>query len=194
MKFLKRGWFPLLLGVIVGLVAGLALQKAQTPKYTSSSLVQVTDTGVGATTTATGTRTSGPVNMDTESSLVKSTTVRTESLKLIGKKDPLLLKSKNPLTTLAGNVTVSVPPNSTLLDIMYEAATPEAAQAGAKAVATAYLTNRLNTAKAFLTAQDKVIQSSYDSTNKALTKATADVLKYTSTPRTANWPQPARRC
>ncbi len=173
MKLLKRGWLPLLLGVIVGLVVGLVLQNAQKPKYTSSSLVLVTDTGVGTATTVTGARTVGPVNLDTESNLVKSTAVVTGTR--------TLLKSKDPLTTIAGRITVSVPPNSNLLDIMYEAATPTAAQAGAKAVATAYLTNRMNTAKALLAAQDKLIQTSYDSTNKALTKATADVLKYKST-------------
>jgi succinoglycan biosynthesis transport protein ExoP len=172
MKFLLRGWLPILLGVIIGLVAGMALQKAQTPKYTSSSLVLVQDTGVGTTTTVTGARTAGSVNLDTESNLVKSTAVLTATRSL--------LKSKDPLTTIAGRITVSVPPNSNLLKMMYEAGTPKAAQAGANDVAKAYLTNRGATAKALLAAQDKLIQTNYDSTNKALTKATADVLKYKS--------------
>src|ERR1700712_4020921 len=119
MKFLARGWLPILLGIAVGLVVGLTLQKAQTPKYTSSALVLVTDTGVGNTTTVTGGRTNGTVNLDTESNLVKSNAVLTIAR--------TLLKSKDPLTTIAGRVTVSVPPNSTLLKIMYEAGKPTTA-------------------------------------------------------------------
>lgn len=172
MRFLSRGWLPLLLGVIVGLLAGLALQKAQTPKYTSSALVLVQDPGVSNTTTVTGSRTTGQVNLDTESTLVKSDRVVRETR--------TLLKSRDPLTTIATRITVAVPPNSNLLKIMYTAGTPKAAQAGAMATATAYLKNRGDTAKSFLTAQVKLLQSNFDSTNKALAKATADVLKYKS--------------
>lgn len=173
MKFIKRGWLPLLLGVIVGLVAGLALQNRQTPTYSSSTLVLVLDPGVANTTTVTGARTTGSVNLDTESNLVTSTAVMTETRSL--------LRTKDPLTTIAARVSVSVPPNSGLLKITYQASTPKLAQAGAKAVATAYLKNRVDTAKGVLAAEIKVLQTSYSSANKALSKATADVLKYRST-------------
>jgi succinoglycan biosynthesis transport protein ExoP len=44
-------------------------------------------------------------------------------------------------------------------------------------VATAYLKNREDTAKSLLAAQVKRLRSTYKNTNKALTKATADVLR-----------------
>ena len=174
MKFLSRGWLPILLGVVIGLLAGLALQKAQTPEYQSATLVLVQDPGVSNTTTVVGARaTAGSaVNMDTESGQVKSTGVVSETR--------TLLKSKDPITTIAARITVTVPPNSNLLKIMYSAGTPKTAQAGSRAVATAYLKNRGDTARAYLAAQVKLLQTNYDSTNKALTKATADVLKYKS--------------
>lgn len=172
MKFLLRGWLPILLGVVVGVLAGLALQKAQTPTYLSSTSVLVQDPGVSNTTTVTGARTASAVNLDTESNLVTSTAVVSETRRL--------LRSRDSLTTIAARITVSVPPNSNLLKIMYSAGTPKAAQAGSAAVADAYLKNRGDTAKAYLAAQVKLLQTNYDSTNKALTKATADVLKYKS--------------
>ena len=161
-----------MVGIIVGVAVGAAVEKAQTPQYASTTGVLVQAIGVDSTTTANA-RTSGVVNLDTEAVLVTSTKVLDRVRKTL----------KSPATdkTIAGNITVTVPANSSVLNIAYTAGTPKAAQAGSAAVANAYLADRLATANGQIAAQVKILDSNISATTSALNKATADSLKYKDT-------------
>ena len=58
-----------------------------------------------------------------------------------------LLKVTTPPDQLAANVTVTVPPNTTVLTLTYAAGAPKEAQSGSHAFAIAYLQNRQATAQ-----------------------------------------------
>ena len=171
-RFLVRGWPAVVLGVIIGLAAGAAAEKAQTPQYASTTAVLVKAIGVDSTTT-TGSRTTGEVNLDTEAVLVKSTAVLDRTRKL--------LKTKDTDKTIAGNIAVTVPANSAVLNITYTAGTPKAAQAGSAAVASSYLADRKATATGQIAAQIALLNRSIKTTTTALNTATANSLKYKST-------------
>ncbi len=68
-KLLVRGWPALVLGIVAGLIGGMLLQRAQTPQYKSTAEVLVTHTGVETSSPSTNARTTGVVNLDTESNL-----------------------------------------------------------------------------------------------------------------------------
>ena len=172
MRFLTRGWLPIIIGIAIGLAAGLALQNAQKPSYSSAATVLVTDTGVETSSTATGARTNGLVNLDTEANLVTSTPVVSAAR--------TTLKSTATLAFIASHISVTVPSNSDLMKIAYKAPTAKQAQAGASAVAAAYLKNRSTVAHGLLDAQIKVVDTNITSTTTKLNAAIADVAKYKS--------------
>ena len=171
-RFVTHGWPAMVVGVIVGLAAGILVQKAQTPQYQSTTAVLVRAIGVQSTTTA-NSRTSGDVNLDTEAVLVTSTNVLNRVRQT--------LKTTDTDATIAGNIAVTVPANSSLLDIAYTAGTPKAAQAGSTAVANGYLADRLATANGQIAAQIKVLNGNISTTTSALNQATANSLKYKDT-------------
>lgn len=151
----RRGWI-VALGLLLGLSAGLAVTAALSKTYTSTTSVLVIPID-GSTGNVVGGRTSGTVNLDTESQLVQSSQV--------GQAARTLLKSPDAVTDLLAQVSVTVPPNSAVLAIDFLAPTPQAAQQGSHAFAQAYLTDRANQAKqqtdvqvASLQAQLKVAQ------------------------------------
>ncbi len=148
----------------------MVLQRAQTPKYKSTAEVLVTHTGVETSSPSTNARTTGLVNLDTESNLVKSTAVVSRA--------KALLKTNDSLADIVKRISVSVPANTDLLTIGYQAGTPATAQQGAAAVAGSYLADRDATAKAILASQIKVIQTNVTTTTAALKKATADAAKF----------------
>lgn len=138
---LRRRWWVVLLGVVLGLLAGAALLATQPESYTSTTSVLVTPVGPGALTgtTATTSRTGTDINLDTESQIVESAQV--------GDAVRTLLRTDRSVTDLLADLTVTVPPNSQVLSIAYAAGTAKGAQEGSHAFAQAYLTNRMLTAK-----------------------------------------------
>lgn len=148
----------------------MLLQRAQTPQYKSTAEVLVTHTGVETSSPSTNARTTGVVNLDTESNLVKSTAVVSRA--------KALLNTTDSLAEIVKRISVSVPANTDLLTIGYQGGTPATAQQGAAAVAAAYLANRDATAKAILASQIKVIQTNVTTTTAGLKKATADAAKF----------------
>lgn len=133
----RRGWI-VALGLLLGLAAGLAVTASLSKAYTSTTSVLVVPLD-GSTGNVVGGRTSGTVNLDTESQLVQSAQV--------GQAARTLLKSSDAVTDLLQQVSVTVPPNSAVLAIDFEAPTPQAAQQGSHAFAQAYLADRANQAK-----------------------------------------------
>jgi capsular polysaccharide biosynthesis protein len=159
LRTLRAGWWLVLAVTAVGLLAGLAVAWLSPTTYESASSVLVLPTGV-QDTNATGGRTHGTVNLDTEAQLVTSTAVAGRAR--------TLLHSPTQATRLAGNVSVSVPPNSTVLTITYAAPTATAAQAGAHAFAAAYLANRAASATSAAADQATALRAQIQQVTAAL--------------------------
>ncbi|WP_067972315.1 hypothetical protein, partial [Nocardiopsis trehalosi] len=131
---LRRRWAVVGGGVLAGLSAA-ALGLAVAPEsYTATTAVQVRPTGLAELTGERAGRTNGEVNLDTEAQIVRSARVATAAAELLG--------SGVSATELRERVEVTVPPNSSVLEIGYRAADPEDARRGAEAFADAYLTYR----------------------------------------------------
>src|SRR5205823_3616760 len=113
-------------------------------------------------------RTKSDINLDTEAQLVASTPVATEAAKL--------LRTKTSPDSLAANVTVEVPPNTSVLTITYAADTAKAAQAASHSFAQAYLQNRQDSATADLTNQLNTINGKLGQLNDALGKVNGQLV------------------
>jgi uncharacterized protein involved in exopolysaccharide biosynthesis/Mrp family chromosome partitioning ATPase len=142
---LRRHWWVLVIAIGVGLGAGTAVTSAMPKVYESSTSVLVQP--VGQDTNASGGRTNGSINLDTEAQLVGSGAVAVNAA-------ALLRTTTNPIE-LAKNVSVEVPANTTVLVISYQADNPKEAQEGSHAFAEAYLRNREATAQGGLDTQIK---------------------------------------
>lgn len=163
---LRRRWWVVLAGVLVGIVAALEIVSLSPKTYTATASVLVTSTGVSADD-VTGGRTSGEINLDTEAQLLTSIDVATRA--------QALLKWPEDPRTLADRVSASVPPNTSVLDIAFRAATPEDAQRGAQAFAKAYLDARKATAAAKVAEQVKGLQSQVAALQKSLQEVTGKI-------------------
>lgn len=151
-EVLRRRWTLVVVGLVVGIaLAAIALHFV--PKtYTSTASVIVQSTG--ETTSVENGRTSTDINLDTEAQIVTSTVVAT------------LAQGQLKVTTapreLAKKVAVTVPPNTSVLDISFSAPTAKKAQGGAHAFADSYLRNRKSLADDRVSSQTKVLQSKID--------------------------------
>lgn len=157
-RALQRGWWLIVAGFVLGLVfavLGLALVP-KTYTATASVLVNPTsDTGQVANG-----RTSGPVNLDTEAQLVKSSVVASEAQKELG--------DDQPIRQLVRQVTVAVPPNSSILNISFSDRSPERSAAGAKAFADAYLEHRQDLTNLAIESHDEAIREQMDPVTEEL--------------------------
>jgi capsular polysaccharide biosynthesis protein len=131
LAWLRRRWWILLLAAFVGIGAGFVLTQVQTRSYTSSTDLLVRQIGAEANPNA-------KVNLDTEAQVVRSL--------VVAERARGLMASGVPADELVKYVTVTVPPNSQVLKIAFEAGTPQEAQSGSHAFAQAYLDLRAATA------------------------------------------------
>jgi Mrp family chromosome partitioning ATPase len=143
----RRHWWIALLATGAGLAAGVQVTSLLPKVYESSAavLVQAVDQDVNAS----GGRTKGAINLDTEAQLVGSGAVAVKAA--------ALLRSGVSPIELARSVSVEVPANTTVLVVNFEASTPLAAQAGAHAFAEAYLRNREETGRSGLDQQIRLL-------------------------------------
>lgn len=131
---IRRRWL-LVTVIVVGcvLLAGVAtFFLPRTYESTTSLLVEAVPTVTD--TTVANARTTGQINLDTEAQIVRSVALGEAVAEQIG--------SDLSGRKLAESVTVTVPANSQVLSITFEASTAETAQAGAAAYAEAYLAQR----------------------------------------------------
>lgn len=166
---LRRRWVWVAAGLVIGLLLAGAYLHLASKTYTSTANVLVTPTTPNSSSSsavANG-RTSTAVNLDTESQIVTSTVVASEAR--------TILKSTTPTSTLSGNVSISVPPNSSILGITYTAATPAQAQRGALAFAQAYLAHRTTTAKADVASQAAALKKQIAGLNTQLAQVTGRI-------------------
>jgi capsular polysaccharide biosynthesis protein len=162
---LRRGWWLVLVVTVVGLLGAVGYL-AVTPKaYTATAKVNVTSTG--STGAVTGGRTTGVVNLDTEAQIVKSGVVAG----IAGH----TLHSSLSSTKLLNQVTVTVPANSSVLEISCQEGSANGAAACANAFAAAYLQNRDATAAAAAKAQLAGVQHQLTALQNAVAKLTVQI-------------------
>jgi Mrp family chromosome partitioning ATPase len=155
----RRHWWIALVATGAGLGGGVALTSAMPKVYESSTAVLVQ--ALDQDTNASGGRTKGAVNLDTEAQLVGSGAVATKAA--------ALLRSPRSPIELARDVSVEVPANTTVLMITFQAGTPQEAQAGSHAFAEAYLRNREETAQSGLDQQIKTLTAKIKQLTTTLT-------------------------
>lgn len=147
---LRRRWWIVALGLLLGLLGGLALNAAMSKTYTSTTSVLVAPT-LGGAGSVEGGRTSSSVNLDTESQIVRSAQVADAAR--------TLLRTETSVAELTSQLQVTVPPNSSVLQLAFEAGSPQGAQQGSHAFAQAYLTARADQAKQQTDAQVANLQA-----------------------------------
>jgi Mrp family chromosome partitioning ATPase len=123
LRAVRRHWWLLTVCVLMGLAgAGFAIAMTE-PVYTSSASVLVQPVG------------DTPVNLQTEAELARSTDTAAAAAGRLGE------------PSAAQPASVEVLPNTSVLVIHYEAATPAGARDGARAFAEAYLISRTAAAR-----------------------------------------------
>ncbi|WP_344689426.1 hypothetical protein [Blastococcus jejuensis] len=157
----RRQWVPVLLCLMLGVGAAIAYLQLTPREYRSTTSVLVTaiddvSGGSGRTTS---------INLDTEAQLVTATGTVADAAERLGVPDEA--------RSLAGQVAVSVPPNTEILDIAFTGGTPEEAQQGSLAFAEAYLSQRQETAEDALQAERELLQARIDAVGSQL----SDVLE-----------------
>ncbi|MBM6402707.1 hypothetical protein JQN72_00415 [Phycicoccus sp. CSK15P-2] len=157
----RRRWRAILLGVAVGVLSAVVAVLVLPKTYTSTVSVQVQSVGEdGAVQNG---RTSSALNLDTEAQIVRSTAVAQLALEQLG---PGVDDSSR---SLAQHVSVTVPPNTSVLNISYNATSPRAARDGAQEFGEAYLTNRRDVADRRTSATRESIQKQADDAREQLT-------------------------
>src|SRR5450755_185681 len=140
---LRRRWWIVLVLIIIGAGAGAAYTKLAPKTYSAAVLVQVNPLPNNANA-ATG-RTGGSVNMDNEAQIVQSVTVAS----LAASRFHAALAPSD----LVKQISVSVPPNTTFLQVKCDESTAATAAECANAFGNAYLTNRRTTAADAVTSE-----------------------------------------
>src|SRR5436190_4693775 len=128
----RRYWWLVLLGALLGLLAGALATSVVDKQYSSTTTLSVLP--MPDTSQVTGARVNSNVNMDNELQHLSSGTV-------ISAAEKLMHVTTDP-TVIAKQVTATVPANTTWIDVTFLAGTPEKAQQGSHAFAEAYLEQR----------------------------------------------------
>ena len=150
----RRSWWLIVGTVAAALTAGIGYTAATDEVYESTASVLVLPTATD--TNVTGARTPGQVNLDTEAQIVKSTEVAQAAAERM---------SAASTDELAKQVSVTVPPNTSVLEISFRADDPEQARAGTVAFSEAYLEHRLTGATASLENAVTAAQTGLDTLN-----------------------------
>jgi Mrp family chromosome partitioning ATPase len=137
-RMVRRHWWLLCVGVVVGLGCGALALAVNRPVYASSTSVLVLPIG------------DTEVNLQTEAQLARSTQTAADAATLLAQSLPTA--APDDIDHVRG-ADVEVLPNTSVLLIRYEARTPEAARLGARSFAEAYLANRAAAARATLDGQ-----------------------------------------
>ena len=161
---LRRRWWVVLVLACLGILAAGAYIVESPKTYTAVATVNVTATGINQSQggAVAGGRTSNAVNLDTESQIVKLTTVATIAART--------LHSPLTPTALLVNVSVAVPANSSILQVSCQAKSPPQAAACANAFADAYLQNRSATAAATTDSELKTVRNQLSDLEKSTTR------------------------
>ncbi|GAA2030682.1 Wzz/FepE/Etk N-terminal domain-containing protein [Pseudokineococcus marinus] len=162
MRTVARRWWAVVVVALLGLGASAAAWALQTRTYVSTSSVLVAE-AVDASSPSTGQR--SQLNLDTEAQIVQSARLASVVAQTLG--------TDRTLYDLRESVTVTVPPNSQVLTIAFEAPTPTGAQEGARAYVDSYLAQRRAAAEADAQAQATTLQSQIDALRSQLADSRA---------------------
>jgi capsular polysaccharide biosynthesis protein/Mrp family chromosome partitioning ATPase len=141
---LRRRWWVVVLLLIVGIGAGAAFAKVAPKTYSATVLLEVNALPNNAGS-ASGHSGGGNPNMDNEAQVATSSVVTSIAART-------LHDGTSPVT-LAKDISVTVPPNTTFLQLKCGQPTPHEAVACADAVGQAYLTQRRTTAASGIAGQ-----------------------------------------
>jgi capsular polysaccharide biosynthesis protein len=155
---LRRRWLVILGLTIVGVVGAFGYVTVAPKAYNAGAEVNVVPTAADQSNSVSGSRTANAtVNLDTEAQVVTSTAVAT----LAGK----MMHSTLTPWQLAQQVSVTVPPNSSILNIGCTAPTAAGAATCANDFAAAYLQNRTSNATDFVNNELKALNQKLDGYN-----------------------------
>jgi polysaccharide biosynthesis transport protein len=142
--FLRRQALIIILAILVVTAGAVGLLSRTASVYTAHASVLVQPLASGASSVVGG-RTDQAINLDTEAQILKSTSIAEAVQKQ--------LNTRSTTSALISRLSVSVPANSSVMTISYQARSAANAAAGAQAFAQAYLANRAATANADVTQQ-----------------------------------------
>jgi succinoglycan biosynthesis transport protein ExoP len=158
LSWLRRRWWILVLFAAIGAVASLVVTQMQPRAYTSSTSVLVRPIGLDQTL---------KVNLDTEAQVMNSLVVAERARKIMG--------GSMPAEQLLPALTITVPPNSQVLLVAFEANSPQMAQAGSHAFAQAYLDLKLDDGKRRLENETSALKSQITDVQKQLGTVTGKI-------------------
>lgn len=156
LRWLRRHWWVIGAGALVGLLAAAVVMGMRTPVYEATAQVLVRPVDLPHAPTSGRDR----VNLDTEAQVVRSL--------VVAERARAAVRSAQPADALARAVSVTVPPNSQILDITFAAPTAAQAQVGAAAFAAAYLEQRRGEARQRVDAERKALDGQIASATKRL--------------------------
>ena len=185
-RALRRRWWLLAIALVIGALSGSAYAGSVTKQYSASATVSVTPTGLLDTSSVSGTRAATAINMDNEVQLVTSPGVAAVAVGLLRTGD-------NPFQ-LVKHVTVTVRPNTALMDIAFKADQPLAAEQGAHALASAYLSQRRVTAQNALDIQIAGLRSQIAQLSGQLKIVTGQIVSLRPIHRPRRTRQPSKAC
>ena len=160
---LRRRWLIVVAGAALGTMAALAYTTVAPKSYVATTGLYLRTTGADAGNGIQGNRIgNGRVDLDTEAQIVTSGTVATRA-------GQIMHSSLSP-AELAGEIVVTVPPNSSIMNIACTASTPAGAATCANAFAAAYLQNRRANASSALGARISGLQGKITSLQKSMAK------------------------
>jgi capsular polysaccharide biosynthesis protein len=159
---LRRQWWVVVSLACLGIALALAYTAVAPRVYSSTTSVLVTQTGVVASDSSTSR--DATINLDTEAQLMTSTGIVQAAA------DELTWTGS--LSDLEDRLSISVPPNTEILELAFRAPTAAQARAGAQAFADAYLADRQAGAEATVQSGRDSVQSQIDDLNKRLQEVT----------------------
>lgn len=162
---LRRRWWVVVLGAVVGLGMAAAFLLVAPRTYASTASVLVNPVGGELDNAVDGARTSSLVNLDTEAVLVTSQAVSSRA--------KVFLQTTEVVGQLVENVSVEVPANTNVLRISFTGRTAEEARLGASAYAAAYLANRRESADDLLERQERALRQQIAGLESQLPGATS---------------------
>lgn len=148
--FLRRRWRIIIGVTLCGLTAGMGTLLFVPTRYTATTSVLVSPTGVQDPTPLANGRAPAEINLDTEAQIATSTEVARRVQKMM----QLDISTEN----LLEHVSITVPPNSAILEISYHATTQRAARLASRSFAQAYIRHRGDVARARVERRVKALQ------------------------------------
>lgn len=162
---IRRQWWLITLLTAVGVLAAVWYTSTQPKVYTSTTQVLVTPTGAEDEAVSANGRTRTEINLDTEAQLLQSTAVVALAADLLG--------GNASMDDLVDQLRISVPPNTEVLAIAFDADTAAGAQDGAAAFAMAYLANRAQAAADQIEAREGSRRAQVSALTESLQEVTA---------------------